>query len=111
MKVLIVLPHMRLLSWMMLPPAENQLELQHALQQVVGGIVEVGQRLPNGDLVYITRHSPKPGFFWLPPGPCWLPGVGVIVGPRLGCDVNSTYEGISEVAHLSRTGTDLLPPP
>ena len=77
--------------------------------QGTGGSVEVGLRLPNGDAVYITSGSPKSGFFWLPPAPRWLPGVGVIVGPSLGCDVNSTYEAISEVAHLSRTGTDPLP--
>ena len=96
---------------MLLPPAHDQRELLRALQQTVGGVVEVGLQLPNGDEVCITSDSPKPGFFWLPPAPCWLPGIGVIVGPRLGCDVNSTYEAILEVARWSRTGIEPLPPP
>jgi hypothetical protein len=110
MKALVVFPHMRLLAWMLLPPADDQLELPRALQQTVGGFVEVGLQLPNGDEVCITGDSPKPGFFWLPPASRWLPGVGVIVGPALGCDVNSTYEAILKVMRWSRTGTDPLPP-
>ena len=103
-------PQMRLLAWMLLPPPDDELELIRACQNVVGGFIEMALRLPNGDAVCVNRDATSPtGFFWLPCAPKWLPGPGLIVGPCIAHDVQSTYGEILDVTRLSLTGTDPLP--
>jgi hypothetical protein len=110
MKALAVFPQMGLLAWTLLPPADDQLGLIRACQNVVGGFIKIALRLPNGDAVCVNQDATSPrGYFWLPCAPKWLPGPGLIVGPWIGHDVQSAYNEILDVARLSLTGTDPLP--
>jgi hypothetical protein len=55
---------------MWLPPADDQLGLMAACQNVVGGLIKMVLRLPNGDAVCVDQDATLPkGHFWLPCAP------------------------------------------
>jgi hypothetical protein len=93
-----------------LPPADDQLGLIRACQDLVGGFIKVALRLPNGDAV-LRQSGRDLAERLLLAAVCTATGPGPDRRSLMGHDVQSAYNEILDVTRLSATGTDPLPNP